>query len=204
MSIQLLFGTTNPAKIEYVRTVLKPLPIEILWLNDLNIDIDVAEDGINPGDNALIKSMAYYRESKIPTFSFDSGLYIEKFSEDKQPGLFVRRINGKKATDQEMIDYYISELDKVGGESKARWITSVALVLSLDKIYTEDFTENTVFTSKPSPITNPGNPLNSIQIDPYFKKYISEITPEERSKTQGQLDIQIFNFFAAFLKGILQ
>ena len=39
------------------------------------------------------KSIAYYFESKIPTFSFDSGLYTDMLPEDKQPGLHVRSHN---------------------------------------------------------------------------------------------------------------
>ena len=75
---RLLFGTTNLAKVDYVKTVIKTLPIEIFSLNDLNINISIEEDGKNPGENALIKSKSYYLESKMPTFSFDSGFIHRK------------------------------------------------------------------------------------------------------------------------------
>ncbi|HYH01700.1 MAG TPA: non-canonical purine NTP pyrophosphatase [Bacillota bacterium] len=204
MSKKLLFGTTNRAKLDYVKTVIQPLPIDIVSLNDLKIDILVEENGVNPGENALIKSRAYYLASHIPTFSFDSGLYLEKFPEEKQPGLLVRRINGKQASDAEMLDYYIKELKKVGGQSQARWITSVALVESDNRFFIRNFTEHTLFTSQKSPIMNPGNPLNSIQIDPVFNKYTSEITPEERKQTKGELDAQIFRFFDDYINGSLR
>lgn len=199
---KLLFGTTNKAKIEYVKTIVKDLPLEILSLEDVGINLEVDEDGQSPGENALKKSRAYFSVGRVPTFSFDSGLYIDKFPEDKQPGLHVRRINGKKATDGEMLDYYTDQLDKIGGESTAKWITSIALVESDNQIYTQDFVEHTTFTSKRSSILNHGNPLNSIQIDPLFDKYISEITAEERGKVKGELDIQIYRFFTEYLKKV--
>lgn len=200
MTKKILFGTTNQGKIAYVKRILKSLPLEVISISDMNINIDVEEDGKTTGENALKKSLEYYAKSKIPTFSFDSGLYIDKFDDDKQPGLFVRRINGKKASDEEMLQYYIMELDKVGGESKAKWITSVAFVLSEDQILTQDFIVHRLFTSKRSKIMTQGNPLNSIQIDLAFGKYVSEITAEDRSKIKGELDANIFDFFKEYIK----
>ena len=36
----------------------------------------------------------------------DDTLYIEGVPKDLQPGLFVRRVNGKSLTDEEMIEHY--------------------------------------------------------------------------------------------------
>ena len=54
----LLLGTTNPAKVNFVRTYLASLPIKVLSLKDLNIDLDVAEEGASPEENARIKAQA--------------------------------------------------------------------------------------------------------------------------------------------------
>ena len=37
------------------------------------------------------------------TISMDDGLYIENIPEELQPGLFVRRVNGKELNNEEMI-----------------------------------------------------------------------------------------------------
>ena len=38
----------------------------------------------------------------------DDSLYLENVPEDEQPGLFVRRVDGKVLEDDEMIEHYIS------------------------------------------------------------------------------------------------
>lgn len=70
----------------------------------------------NPLENARIKALAYYKAAKMPVFSCDSGLYIEGLSEEEQPGVHVRRVNGKILNDEEMIDYYSKLSVKLGGK----------------------------------------------------------------------------------------
>ena len=43
-------------------------------------------------------------------------LYLENVPLDKQPGMYVRRVNGKRLTDAEMIEHY-SNLVKEYGEN---------------------------------------------------------------------------------------
>lgn len=199
MKKKVLFGTTNPSRLARLRAVTKTLPIEIVGLKELNINLDIEENGKTPEENAVQKVKEYFKASKIPTFSIDAGLYIDKFPEDKQPGVFVRRINGKAASDEEMLKYYINELNKVGGESKGKWIISIALAISEDQIFTRDFTDETYFTSKKSPVVRQGEPLGSLQISRTLNKYKSEITDEERSKLDAKLDKDLFEFLKEFI-----
>lgn len=115
-------------KIYNMKRRLKGLPIEIVTPKDLNIKVDVVEDGNTAVENALKKAQAYYEETKIPTISGDSGLYIKNIPLEKQPGLFVRRVNGKELSDDEMIEYYASLLNTIGGKSISYYITGLALV----------------------------------------------------------------------------
>jgi len=195
MMKKILFGTSNISKLNRIRAVVKGIPVEILGINDLNIDIDIEEDGTSIQENAIKKAKAYFNKSNIPTFSIDCGLFIDKFSEDKQPGLFVRRINGKRATDDEMLDYYKKELAKVGGRSEGKWISSIAFVLDNNKVRTYELIEKKIFTSKESLTREEGWPLSSLAIDPTFNKYVSEITKQEREKLQEESDKKIYDIF---------
>jgi len=152
---EILFATTNPHKRERFQAYYEPLGLKVLNLRDLKIEVDVVEDGITPEENAVKKALGYYGEVKMPTFAIDYGLYIEKFPKEKQPGLFVRRIYGddREVTDEEMLDYYIGELMKVGGESPGKWTSSIALVLEPNDIRTENFSRRTVYCKK-KPTTN--------------------------------------------------
>ncbi|MDI3546831.1 MAG: hypothetical protein PWR10_483 [Halanaerobiales bacterium] len=196
---KILFGTSNIAKLERIRAIVKDLPLEIMGSNDLNINIEVTENGCDVHENALLKARTYYDLSKIPTFAIDSGLYIEKFPEEKQPGLFVRRINGKSATDEEMLEYYTAELKKVGGESRGYWISSITFIFNKEKAISYELIEERFFTAKRSPVMKKGWPLSSLAIEPTFNKYVSEITKEERAKLQEKTDREIYNIFAEII-----
>ena len=52
------------------------------------------------------KAKAYYDATNITTIGMDNNLFIEELPEEKQPGTYVRRINGKELNDEEMIEYY--------------------------------------------------------------------------------------------------
>lgn len=197
MNKTILFGTTNQAKVDIMRELFKPLPVSLVSLKDLDIIADVEEDGSSPEANALKKAKSYFALSKIPTFAIDSGLYIDAFPENKQPGIFVRRIYGANTadvSDEEMREYYVQELHKVGGTSVAKWNTAVALVCSPKKFFTHIFERKTILTAQASNLRVQGFPLDSLQIDPTTGKYRSEMTIVEKAKILGQDSLGIFEF----------
>lgn len=112
--MKFLLATTNKAKIRYYGTKLKERGIEIATLEDLNIDCDIDEKGKNPIDNAIIKASAYSKLSGMPTIALDEGLFLEGVPDNIQPGTHVRRVNGKRLNDVEMIEYYIDLVNKYG------------------------------------------------------------------------------------------
>ena len=98
------------------------------------------ETGNNPIENAVIKAKAYYEISHIPTIALDEGLFLENISDEKQPGTHVRRVNNRRLNDKEMIDYYISLVNKYGKDGKllGYFLKGVAIIDDYD-IYTFDY-----------------------------------------------------------------
>ena len=92
---EVLFATTNPAKIKSYEGKLKEKGIKLKTIKDLNINIEIEENGKNAIENACIKAKTYYDITKMPTIGMDNNLFIEELPEEKQPGTHVRRINGK-------------------------------------------------------------------------------------------------------------
>lgn len=80
--MKVLFATTNPAKIEYYGKELERKGIKILTLKDLDVKIDVEENGKDAVENATIKAKAYYEIAKIPTISIDDSLFLEGVSKE--------------------------------------------------------------------------------------------------------------------------
>ena len=176
----ILYGTGNPAKLEAMRRRLEGLNIEIIGLRDVEGEIpQVVEDGSTPLENARKKALEYYKAFHMPVFSCDSGLYIDNISEEEQPGVHVRTVNGKYLSDDEMIEYYTG-LARKYGDLTARYRNAICLVMDEENIY-EAMEENMasekfIITSKPhSTIRKEGFPLDSISLDIATGKYFYDL-----------------------------
>lgn len=193
--MKVLLATGNPAKKERYQSLVSEFGYEVLSLKDVNIKVDIDESGNNPLENALIKARAYYKESGIPTIAQDDGLFIDKFSDDKQPGTHVRRVNGKELNDDEMIEYYTKELEKVGGKSKAKWVRGLVFIDENAKEHILATEDETLFVSKPCEKREVGYPLSSIGFKEKLNKYTVEMTKEEAEKEWKEYYSSIRNFF---------
>ncbi len=134
--MKILYGTTNPAKLNSMREWLSELDIELVSLNDMQGEIpEVDETGDTPLENAELKARAYYKAFGMPVFSCDSGLYFDSLPEFS-PKVHVRNVNGKHLTDDEMIEYYGGLAAKYG-DIVARYRNAICFVLDEHHIYTE-------------------------------------------------------------------
>lgn len=93
--ITLFYATNNKSKLHNMYYRLKDYPIKVVSPDDLGIHLDIEENGKTAIENALIKATEYYKVVGLPTIAGDSGLYIEGLRAEEQPGLYVRRVNGK-------------------------------------------------------------------------------------------------------------
>lgn len=179
---KILFATGNPSKAKRFANSLEENGIELLTLNDMKLDIEVEENGKDAIENALIKARAYYNKANMPIMAMDDNLFLEGVPSDKQPGMYVRRIGGKRLTDQEMLDYYINLVKTYGtnGKLNARWKYGIAIIKD-GREYTYSWSkEGFDLVDTPSVIVNPGYPLNSISVNKKLGKYFTDITEEEK------------------------
>jgi len=180
----LIFGTTNPAKILQIQGALKPLGITVSGLPETARSIKVVEDGATAEENARKKAMAYSLAMNEPVLSMDNALFFDGLSVDRQPGIHVRRIgNGKeRPTDDEMLGYNSKLIAQLGEKISGRW--EFALCYARPDGTMEEMTIKSprVFVSKPSFKVVTGYPLESLQIDPVSGGYISDMTQEEQDR----------------------
>ena len=175
---KILFATGNATKAKRFSKGLLDNNFEVISLKDVDFDIDVLENGNNVIENALIKARSCFEKSNMPCMGMDDSLYLENVPDEHQPGLFVRRINGKTLTDEEMIEYYTELVKKYGvdGRLDCKWVYGLAVI-------DESGNENTYTWSKdnfymvdvPSEKVNPGYPLNSISKYKNLDKYFTEV-----------------------------
>ena len=127
-------------------------------------------------------------------------MFLEGVPAHIQPGTHVRRVNGKRLNDKEMIDYYIGLVNQYGdnGALKGYFLKGVAIV-DQNHTYTFDYKAKRCFTNKQSQVIDEGYPLASIQIISPFNKFKSELTVEEEKRT---IDIEQKDIFEFILKTI--
>lgn len=192
----LIYGTSNAGKLEFMRNIVAPLDIELLGLRDLNISLpDVDESGKDPLENARAKAHAYYNAIRTqtdfcyPVFSSDSGLYIEGVTNEKQPGVHVRRVNGKSLTDEEMIEYYAGLANGLGGQAFARYKNAICLVVSENETYEyigDDIaSDRFILSAKPHQKREHGFPLNSLSVRISDGKYYNDLTEKPRTNSES-------------------
>lgn len=173
--MDILIATKNEAKIKKYSTMLNTLGIKYKTLKDFDINIEVEETGNTPKENSIIKANAYYKVFNIPVLVDDSGLILDKLPLEKQPGVFVRRHNGKYLTDEEIISLYSKEIEDVGGETSGGFVIAITIIDENGKIYTDETKHNRIFVSKPCQERNPGYPMNSLIYDKETNKYLAQI-----------------------------
>lgn len=127
---KVLFATENESKVKRFKNGLLEKNIEIISLNNIDTKVEVIENGKNVIENALIKARAYAKVSDLPVFAMDDNLYIDGIPDEKQPGMYVRRVNGKRLNDDEMIKYYSNLARTYGknGRLTCRWVYGIAVI----------------------------------------------------------------------------
>jgi 8-oxo-dGTP diphosphatase len=198
--MKLLYGTTNKGKLQHMRDMLDGLDIDIIGLNEIKIDIrSIDERGNNPLENARIKALAYYKATKMPVFSCDSGLFLDGLGLEEQPGVHIRRVKGKELNDEEMIQHYSNLASKLGGEVKARYKNAICLVIDEQTIYEYDgydiSSEEFIITSKVHSKKIEGFPLDAISLDVKTKRYYLDIENNDSFINQDTMTLGFRNFF---------
>ncbi len=201
--MKILYGTTNQGKLLAMKKSVEGLDIELIGLKDLDSELPaVNETGKTPLENAEIKARAYFEAFHLPVFSCDSGLYFDELTDEEQPGIHVRRVNGKELTDEEMIAHYASLAEKHGGRITGRYRNAIYFILdenhhylSMDmSIATEPF----ILVTKPHEKRVPGFPLDSLSIDIATQKYYYDLEVKDVSTS---VDDGVRAFFREIFTG---
>ena len=200
MAEKVLIATGNLGKFNIYKAVFDKLGIECTNIKEIGCDIEVEETGSNEVENAVLKAMAYHKATGMSVLANDSGLVIDKFSAEDQPGVLVRRYHGKELTDEEMIAVYVEKLNEVGGSSTGHYNVALALVDENGNLFTREFKPKRFFVNKPSSVVKKGVPLSSLAYDEKTGKYMSEMTTTERNDYEAEEMLKQKQFIAEVFK----
>ena len=210
--MKIIYGTKNNGKVISMQKSLDKLKpdydIELIGLNQLNdVFPEVDEDGNDPLENARKKAMAYYTIIKKPVFSLDSGLYFDGLPKHLQPELNIRRVNGKRLNDAEMIYYYSQLAKDNGGRLIAKYVNGICLImddnLTFEHMGEDISTAKFIITTTPHPHIKhiEGFPLDSLSIHIASKKYFFDMQNEKFDKEDFfNIDHGFREFFTSALR----
>ncbi len=121
----IILATNNKGKAKEIQEILENE--EIKTLKELNINIEVEEDGKTFEENALKKARAIYNLTKKPCVADDSGICIKELN--GFPGVKTARFLGENATPRERNEYLIKQLENVPKERRTvEFITCIAYI----------------------------------------------------------------------------
>ena len=121
----IILASNNKGKVKEIKELLEDE--EIKTLEEMNIEIDIEEDGNTFEENALKKAREIYKLTKIPCIADDSGICIKELN--GFPGVRTARFLGDNASQEERNNYLIEKLKgKPKEKRKVEFITCIAYI----------------------------------------------------------------------------
>jgi len=125
---KLLIATNNKGKIKELQALLKDTGIEIITPADINLDLEVDEDGTTYAENARKKAIAFAHASGLVSLADDSGLEVDAL--DGAPGLHSARYSPKPgANDSDRRTYLLQNLKDKPHPWTAHFHATIAIAL---------------------------------------------------------------------------
>ena len=181
---KIILASNNQKKIKEIKEILNGLQYEVYSLNDMNIDIDVEEDGITFEENAEKKATEIYKylkakgEDDFIVLSDDSGLEVDCLN--GAPGVYSARYSGVHGDDRKNNEKLLEELKGVPLEKrKAKFVCQISIIDCSGKY-------ESIRGEAQGIILNKLNGIDGFGYDPLFyyeplKKTFAELSMEEKN-----------------------
>lgn len=176
---KIIFATTNQGKVKEVKMILEDLGVEVLSLKDLDINVDIVEDGTTFEENALIKAKTIAKLSNEIVLADDSGLEVDYL--DKAPGIMSARYMGEDTSYDIKNQAIIDQLAEAKGkERSARFVCAIACAMPDGETFT---TRGTIEGEIGYKIEGTeGFGYDPIFYVPEFGCTTAQLTPEQKNK----------------------
>jgi len=170
--MDIIVATKNKGKIKEIKKILGQH--NVMSQAEINIDIDVEENGATFAENAMIKATAVAQYTDCAVIADDSGIEVDAL--DGAPGIYSARYCGQGATDEDRVTKLLSEIENADNRG-AQFNCAIALILPDGERHIFEGIVRGTLDFKPS-----GS--NGFGYDPIF-------IPDGYDKTFGELDSSI-------------
>lgn len=177
--LKLLLATNNQGKIHEFRSLLKDCGVELITPSQLNLKLDVREDGRTYEENARFKAEAFASISGLLTLADDSGLEVDALN--GEPGIRSSRYAGVGARDSDKVVYLLNKLKDIPLEKRtAHFCCVIALVYPQGKLEYFKGSCDGLITTQPRGANGFG--YDPIFLFPDLNKTMAELTEEVKNK----------------------
>jgi len=125
---KLLIATNNHGKVKELQDLLKDTGLVIVTPADINLTLEVEEDGATYAENAAKKAIAFAQASGLISLADDSGLEVDALN--GAPGLYSARYSPKPgADDADRRDYLLENLRGKSQPWTAHFHATIAIAI---------------------------------------------------------------------------
>lgn len=122
----LVIATKNNNKIKEIKDILKDIHIDILSLANLEINVEVIEDGATFEENAYKKAYEIMKIVNMPTLADDSGLEVDALN--GAPGVLSARFAGSHGDDIKNNEKLLKLMENVPKDNRgAKFVCAIAV-----------------------------------------------------------------------------
>lgn len=195
-TVQFFLGTANRTKVRQLAAAAHPFGVEIPTAIALP---EVVEDGLTAVENARLKAAAYADVLRAPVLAMDASLALPDLPPDQQPGVMVRRVPGAagRPTDDEVLAHYAALCGKNGGRLRAHWTFGFAIGLPDGTVLDTAAAVERTMVAPPCPQRRPGNPLDSLQVEPKAGRRLAQMG-------EGEIQVLWRDTFGAAVQELLR
>ena len=180
---KLLIATNNKGKIKELQDLLKDTGIELITPAQIDLDLDVLEDGQTYAENATKKALAFAQASGLISLADDSGLEVDVLN--GAPGLYSARYGSPdghvvKLSDAERRAFLIRNLQHQPRPWTARFNATIAIAIpNGDTRLAEGFCEGEII---PEERGTGGFGYDPIFLLSNLGKTMAELSMEEKNR----------------------
>lgn len=123
---KLLIATNNNGKVIELQDLLKDTGIQLITPAEINLNLEVDENGNTYAENASLKALAFAQASGLISLADDSGLEVDALN--GAPGLYSARYSPKPgANDVDRRDFLLQNLRDKPRPWKAHFHATIAI-----------------------------------------------------------------------------
>jgi len=176
---KLLIATNNKGKVKELQDLLKGIDFELVTPADINLSLEVEEDGTTYAENAAKKARAFAHASGLISLADDSGLEVDAL--DGAPGLYSARYHPKPgANDADRRAYMIENLKDKPRPWTAHFHATIAIAPPDQDVYIVE--GNCYGEIIPEERGTGGFGYDPIFLFPELRRTMAELEMEEKNR----------------------